>query len=94
MVVKSYHSPLAQVQWSRKAEKQLRAIDRAQVKAILGATRGLSSWPDCRNVKPLSGREGYRLRVGRYRVLFTVGQGQIPVIVQIQEVKKRDERTY
>jgi mRNA-degrading endonuclease RelE of RelBE toxin-antitoxin system len=58
------------------------------------ATRKLADWPDCRNVKALVGRPGYRLRVGRYRVLFVVDAEQHPVVVQIQEVKKRDERTY
>jgi mRNA-degrading endonuclease RelE of RelBE toxin-antitoxin system len=58
------------------------------------ATSDLAAWPDCRNVKALVGREGYRLRVGRYRVLFTINAHHEPVIVQIEEVKKRDERTY
>jgi len=45
------------------------------------------------DVKELRGHEyGYRLRVGRYRVLFDFDNG-IRVIA-IQEVKKRDERTY
>jgi len=34
----------------------------------------------------------YRLRVGRYRVLFSYAN--VIKIIQIQEVKKRDERTY
>jgi len=85
---------MTSVQWSRKAEKQLRAIDRTQARAILMATRKLADWPDCRNVKALVDRPGYRLRVGRYRVLFVVDAEQHPVVVQIQEVKKRDERTY
>ena len=34
----------------------------------------------------------FRLRVGRYRVFFDF-DGQIKIIA-IQEVKKRDERTY
>ena len=35
---------------------------------------------------------GYRLRVGRYRVIFDY-EDDIKII-KIQEVKKRDERTY
>ena len=35
----------------------------------------------------------YRLRVGNYRVLFNVIDGQTR-IVMIEEVRKRDERTY
>jgi mRNA-degrading endonuclease RelE of RelBE toxin-antitoxin system len=37
-------------------------------------------------------RYGYRLRVGRYRVLFD--HVDVIRIIKIQEVKKRDERTY
>lgn len=53
----------------------------------------LARMPDCRNVKALVAHEfGYRLRVGNYRVLFD-WDGDIRV-VEIQEVRKRNERTY
>jgi hypothetical protein len=43
------------------------------------------------NVKNLTGMRGYRLRVGRYRVLFDVSDdGTIPVA----QVLIRNERTY
>lgn len=46
-----------------------------------------------RNVKVLSNHAyGYRLRVGHYRVLFDY-DGAVHV-VRIEEVRKRDERTY
>jgi mRNA interferase RelE/StbE len=49
--------------------------------------------PDCKGVKVLVNyKQSYRLRVGRYRVLFNY-DGDVR-IVEIQEVKKRDERTY
>ena len=49
--------------------------------------------PDCQGVKALTDhRYGCRLRVGRYRVLFDY-DGEVR-IVEIQEVKKRDGRTY
>ncbi len=50
-------------------------------------------WPHVEQVKTLVGKPGYRLRVGRYRVLFTIHAG-IPLVVRIEEVKKRDEHTY
>jgi mRNA interferase RelE/StbE len=37
-------------------------------------------------------RYDYRLRVGRYRVLFN--HANVVKIIEIQEVKIRDERTY
>ncbi len=49
--------------------------------------------PDSGNVKALSGHTyAYRLRVGQYRVLFD--WDRVIHIVSVQEVKKRDERTY
>jgi mRNA-degrading endonuclease RelE of RelBE toxin-antitoxin system len=46
-----------------------------------------------RNVKALTNHEyGYRLRVGNYRVFFDF-DGAVR-IVSIEEVRKRDERTY
>jgi mRNA-degrading endonuclease RelE of RelBE toxin-antitoxin system len=46
-----------------------------------------------RNVKALTNHEyGYRLRVGNYRVFFDF-DGAVRII-SIEEVRKRDERTY
>ena len=46
-----------------------------------------------RNVKSLTNHEyGYRLRVGDHRVFFDY-DGDVR-IVSIEEVRKRDERTY
>jgi mRNA interferase RelE/StbE len=60
---------------------------------IRDAVATLASMPDCQNVKALTKHEYvYRLRVGNYRVLFE-WSGEIR-IVEIQEVRKRDERTY
>ena len=65
----------------------------AEQRNIAVAVDGLAQWPHVEQVKALQGRPGYRLRVGRYRVLFTIHAG-IPLIVRIEEVKKRDEHTY
>ncbi|TKB25020.1 type II toxin-antitoxin system RelE/ParE family toxin [Desulfopila sp. IMCC35006] len=81
------------IRWHTKALKQLRKIDRQDNAAIRTAVNNLSGMPDCQGVKTLiNHRYGYRLRVGRYRVLFDY-DGEVR-IVEIQEVKKRDERTY
>lgn len=86
-------SNMTRVEWTEKARKQALRIHMSHRPAIVAAVLALANWPDCRNVKALVGREGYRLRVGRYRVLFTVHAGEVR-IVRIEEVKKRDERTY
>ena len=60
---------------------------------VRDAITQLEQMPDVPNVKVLTQHTyGYRLRVGDYRVLFD-WDGAIQV-TSIQEVKKRDERTY
>ncbi|HET9679298.1 MAG TPA: type II toxin-antitoxin system RelE/ParE family toxin [Gammaproteobacteria bacterium] len=81
------------IEWKPKAAKQLRKLDRQHQVIIRDAVTGLSAFPDCRNVKALQKHtHAYRLRVGQYRVFFEFA-GEIKVIT-IEEVKKRDERTY
>lgn len=53
----------------------------------------LEAMPDVNNVKALANHpHGFRLRAGNYRVLFDWDSGIR--IVSVQEVRKRDERTY
>ncbi|MDH4651399.1 type II toxin-antitoxin system RelE/ParE family toxin [Pseudomonas sp. BN606] len=81
------------VNWTRKAVKQLLKLHQQHQMQIRDAVGELSRMPDCQNVKALANHQyGYRLRVGNYRVLFD-WDGGIRV-VDVQEVKKRDERTY
>ncbi|WP_410694317.1 type II toxin-antitoxin system RelE family toxin [Chryseobacterium sp. SIMBA_038] len=79
--------------WTPKSAKQLRKLNRQHQVAIRDGVSTLASMPECQNVKALTNHEyGYRLRVGNYRVLFN-WDGVIRV-VEIEEVRKRDERTY
>lgn len=80
---------------TRKAEKQLDRIDSRYIDRILTAIDSLADFPDVEaDIKQLQGQNGkYRLRVGRYRVLFEVIDGE-PKIIEIQLIAKRDERTY
>ena len=78
------------IQWRTKALRQLRKIaDQGQREKIFAAVDELRSFPDCRNVKKLKGRDQYRLRVGKWRVIFTKSLE----ILYIEEVKRRDEHT-
>lgn len=81
--------------WREKAWKQVKKIgDRKIAERILSAVSSLSSFPDCSNVKALTNHlYPYRLRVGDWRVFFSVVNGEITIIT-IEEVKKRDENTY
>ena len=81
------------IRWHLKALRQLRKLDRQDNAAVRSAVDKLAEMPNCRGVKALVNHlHGYRLRVGRYRVLFDWDGGVR--IVEIQEVKKRDENTY
>lgn len=81
------------INWTFKATKQIRKMDKQVQKPIYAAVQELAAMPECVNVKALSNHEhGYRLRVGNYRVLFNWSSDI--QIVDIEEVRKRDERTY
>ena len=81
------------INWTRKAVKQLLKLHTAHQVQIRDAVNRLDGMPDVINIKALTQHEyGYRLRVGNYRVLFD-WDGSVK-IVSIQEVKKRDARTY
>lgn len=63
--------------------------------AILKNVYHLADFPNCSglDIKALRNhRYDYRMRVGRYRVFFD-DKEQVRIIA-IQEVKKRDNRTY
>ena len=82
-----------EIVWLPKSLKQLRKIDRQDNADIRRLVSALAAMPHCQNVKALTSHEyGYRLRVGRYRVLFD--WEETVKIVEIQEVRKRDEQTY
>lgn len=79
--------------WTLRALKQLKKIDRVQQKKIVRSARQLTDWPTCRNIKALENHKyEYRFRIGRYRVFFNV-ETELK-ITRIEEVKKRDGRTY
>lgn len=84
------------IYWTQKATKQLLKVGQKSDRvAITNAVKKLTSWPNCTgDIKRLQAREDCRLRVGNYRVIFAIDQENQPVIVQINQVEKRDERTY
>ena len=84
------------IEWSVKAVRQLRKIaDKRKRQSIYAGVQQLAHWPDCQSdIKRLQGRDGYRLRIGDYRVIFEIDQNGTPVIVTIMQVEKRNERTY
>ena len=82
------------INWQPKALRQLRKIDTHIGRQIRSSvTAELTDLATARNVKALTNHEfNYRLRVGDYRVFFEF-DGAVR-IVSIEEVRKRNERTY
>nr|DAI26806.1 MAG TPA: Cytotoxic translational repressor [Caudoviricetes sp.] len=88
------------VEWKRKATKQLFKMPQVVQKRIMDGVGKLSdseTWGDVR--KLVNHQYSHRLRIGDYRVLFDTDVDSPEIeheirILEIQEVKKRDERTY
>jgi len=82
------------IEWTNKALKQMLKLPAADSREILVKVKTLSGWPEVSGVIKLVNSPEYRLRVGRYRVFFNVYSGEKVTILQIEEVLKRNERTY
>jgi len=81
--------------WHNRARKQMKKIPKHYREAIHDSVDQLVTFPECEllDITELKNhRYDYRLRVGRYRVLFD--HADVVKIIKIQEVRKRDERTY
>ena len=69
--------------------------ERQNWESILHCIDQLEDFPDSErlDIKELKNHPyGYRMRVGRYRIIFDYAK--VIKIIKIQEVKKREERTY
>ena len=90
------------VKWARHAERQLEKLSPQDAEDVFWKVDNLeATWPKTSNVIKLVNRPEYRLRVGRFRVFFTPSSyiakepgAQLVTILRIEEVLKRDERTY
>ena len=81
--------------WHNRARKQMKKIPKQYRESILNCVDQLETFPQCEHLDITELKNhphGYRMRVGRYRVIFDYAK--IIKIIIIQEVKKRDERTY
>ena len=62
-------------------KKDLRGIPRHDVERILKSIEGLSENPLPQNARSLTGRDAYRLRVGRYRVIYAIDNEQVVILI-------------
>lgn len=64
---------------SPKAAKYLKRLNEPQKGRIIKALEQLAKEPPEGDIKSPTGRDGYRLRVGDYRILFDIIDNEIAV---------------
>ena len=65
----------------RRARKALEKIRDADYEKIKAAISDLENDPRPQQCKKLSGREGWRIRIGDYRVLYEIRDAELIVLV-------------
>ena len=66
---------------SRSARKSLDAIPTAIADRIVQRLRSLELNPRPSDVKKLRGREGWRVRVGDYRIIYSIHDEELLILV-------------
>ena len=69
------------IEFRPAAVRELRKMDRSTQPRIRGAIELLGQDPRPPASRPLRGREGYRLRVGDYRIIYTINDRILLVVV-------------
>ena len=76
------------IEFTREARKALKAMPRNLRELVLAKIDELAVDPmRAHNVKELVGRPGYRLRVGDWRVIYTLDAGRL--VVRVLDVGAR-----
>jgi len=79
-----------EIRFTKSAEKDLRRIEKTRIFSVLEKIEALSVNPRLEGIKKLVGSDAaYRLRVGEYRVIYTIDDGI--KIVQIDRVRHRKD---
>lgn len=73
--------PKYTVYLSKSARKDLDNLSNSVAKPILSAIANLAEDPRPNGCKKLKGREGYRIRIGNYRVIYEIFDSQLIVDV-------------
>jgi mRNA interferase RelE/StbE len=78
------------IQFKRSAQKDLRKLETVLISRILNAVESLSIDPTPRNSKKLKGVENiYRIRVGKYRIVYEVDKSHN--VVTVYYIRHRDD---
>jgi mRNA interferase RelE/StbE len=78
------------IEWKRPATKELKKLPKETISRILKAIEGLSDEPYPSGVRKLVGSEyTYRLRVGNYRIVYSVIASKS--VIEIIRVRHRKD---
>ena len=69
------------IEFRPAALREIRKIDRSAQPRIQGAIALLAHDPRPPASRPLRGRPGFRLRVGDYRIIYTIDDGVLLIVV-------------
>jgi len=75
------------IRFKSSVKKDLRSIPKQDVLRILTALKSLTEDPRPSNSKPLTGRDAWRLRVGKYRAIYTINDKEI--VIEIIKIAHR-----
>ena len=69
-----------QIEWKEHAIQNIEKLESSTAKRIIKKVEELSQNPCSKDIKRLKGIEGFRLRVGDYRVIFEIEGNTIYVL--------------
>lgn len=75
------------IRFKSSVKKDLRSIPKQDVLRILTALKSLTEDPRPSNSKPLTGRDAWRLRIGKYRAIYTINDKEI--VIEIIKIAHR-----
>jgi len=67
--------------FKRSVEKDFKAIPKSELKKIINRIGGLAENPRPQRCEKLTGQERYRIRQGRYRIVYSIQDDELTVWV-------------
>jgi mRNA interferase RelE/StbE len=77
---------------TRQATKHLSTVEKQDVDRIKKALQTMKTEPFSGDVVKLSGYDAYRRRVGKFRILFSLEESTVTILVL--DILRRNEKTY
>ena len=73
--------PIYKIEFIKNAQKELSKLPEQTRIRIIRAIHKLGSDPRSGNVRPMVGAKSWRLRVGDYRVVYDISDGNLKILI-------------